>query len=181
MADVPIPMHHRARVDLKSATLPPEAFAQLASAIIRKVLPLLRCTRPAFVQQVVHGISSLCLIEVFLRYHLLTFTTYSCIRGTIMSNSRYFYGHSCLSGISAASIWPLIVLIAAERNNRTLWRLISSITLRLPVSNRKARLCWHRKCRTTPQTSPLVPHKVLRTGFRQPTSLERPPTTNAWL
>jgi hypothetical protein len=72
----------------------------------------------SFVQQVVHGIYSLCLIEVFLRYHLLTGTTYGCIRGTIMSNSRYFYGPRHLNGISAAWIWPLIVLIAAGRNNQ---------------------------------------------------------------
>ena len=38
---------HRARVDLKSAALPPDALAQLPSAIIRKVLPDLRCTSPA--------------------------------------------------------------------------------------------------------------------------------------
>ena len=43
----PVKAHYRARVDLKSATLPPDAFAQLFSAIIRNVLPDLRCTSPA--------------------------------------------------------------------------------------------------------------------------------------
>ena len=43
----PVDARYRARVDLKSAALPPDALAQLASAIIRKVLPDLRWTSPA--------------------------------------------------------------------------------------------------------------------------------------